>query len=219
MSDREWENRRAWDRGDREWNRDREVEWDRNRERRSYSDRDWENRETGERRYLGDRTWESPREADWRSSRDVEVTDRPRYRDDREAETYPSGHRRSTIGQTWGQQAYSSVGSYGGGLMNQPQGSHAGKGPKNWRRSDERVLEDVNEVLTRDPHVDATDIEVSVSNGEVTLDGTVNHRNEKHHAEDCIWQVTGVREVNNHIRVRQTVGGVISSVFKDDQSR
>src|SRR5215217_4567696 len=56
--------------------------------------------------------------------------------------------------------------------------SHRGRGPKNWRRSDERIREMVNERLTDHDDVDATDIEVSVQDAEVTLTGTVTSRRE-----------------------------------------
>src|ERR1041384_4746980 len=48
-------------------------------------------------------------------------------------------------------------------------GGHRGKGPQNWQRSDERIREAVNEILTDHDHIDATQIEVSVLDGEVTL--------------------------------------------------
>jgi osmotically-inducible protein OsmY len=59
---------------------------------------------------------------------------------------------------------------------------HVGKGPRGYQRSDERVFEDVCDRLTDDPRVDASDVEVRVENGEVTLTGTVRSRVEKHAA-------------------------------------
>jgi hypothetical protein len=79
--------------------------------------------------------------------------------------------------------------------------SFRGRGPKNYRRSDERILEDVNERLTEDHDVDATDIEVHVQNGEVTLNGTVNSRHEKRIAEDVAESCGGVVDVHNRLRV------------------
>ncbi|MEO7998322.1 MAG: BON domain-containing protein, partial [Gemmatimonadaceae bacterium] len=84
---------------------------------------------------------------------------------------------------------------------NQSTGKHAGRGPKGYRRDDARITEDVNEILTHDAHIDATDIEVSVSNGEVTLSGTVDSRDAKRHAEDLAERVSGVSDINNQIRV------------------
>ena len=60
-----------------------------------------------------------------------------------------------------------------------PEGRYAGRGPKGYQRSDERLKEEVCEQLTADPDVDASDVEVSVQNGEVTLEGTVHTRNDE----------------------------------------
>lgn len=80
---------------------------------------------------------------------------------------------------------------------------HRGRGPKGYQRSDARIMEDVNDRLTDDPHIDASEIEVSVSNREVTLSGTVNSRFEKRHAEDIAESVSGVTHVQNNLRVQQ----------------
>jgi osmotically-inducible protein OsmY len=78
---------------------------------------------------------------------------------------------------------------------------HRGRGPKNYTRSDERIAEDVNDRLSDDPHIDATGIDVSVSAGEVTLNGTVTERFAKRHAEDIAERVSGVKHVQNNLRV------------------
>jgi osmotically-inducible protein OsmY len=80
---------------------------------------------------------------------------------------------------------------------------HRGRGPKGYQRSDERIREDVNDRLTDDPHIDASEIEVSVSDREVTLSGTVGSRFEKRHAEDLAETVSGVTHVQNNLRVQQ----------------
>ena len=79
--------------------------------------------------------------------------------------------------------------------------SHAGRGPKNYQRSDERIHEDACERLTRAHDVDASQIEVSVKDGEITLEGTVPERRMKHGAEDCLESVSGARQVHNRLRV------------------
>lgn len=81
---------------------------------------------------------------------------------------------------------------------------HRGRGPRNYKRSDERLLEDVCEHLTRDRGVDASDIEVTAKGGEVTLDGKVNTRWEKRRAEDCVHDISGISHVQNNLRIRQT---------------
>lgn len=84
----------------------------------------------------------------------------------------------------------------------QPTKSHFGKGPKGFKRSDERIREEVSEALFRDNAVDASEVEVNVRDGEVTLSGTVEDRRMKRLAEDCAESVSGVNEVRNEIRVQ-----------------
>ncbi len=97
---------------------------------------------------------------------------------------------------------YGGAGDFGGGMSQYgEQGRHAGRGPKGYKRSDERIREDVNDRLTHDSWVDASEIEVQVKDGEVTLTGTVSSRDEKRRAEDAIENVSGIREVHNQLRV------------------
>ncbi|PKR89124.1 hypothetical protein CXZ10_11460 [Pleomorphomonas diazotrophica] len=81
-------------------------------------------------------------------------------------------------------------------------GSFRGKGPKGYVRSDERIKEDVSDRLSDDDTLDASDITVEVSGGEVTLTGYVDSRQAKRTAEDCAEQCAGVRHVQNNLRVR-----------------
>lgn len=81
------------------------------------------------------------------------------------------------------------------------QKSHKGKGPRNYSRSDDRMKEDINDRLSDDPWVDASDIDVVVSSAEVTLTGNVNERSEKRRAEDIAESVSGVKHVENRLRV------------------
>jgi len=83
------------------------------------------------------------------------------------------------------------------------QSQHVGRGPKGYRRADERIEEDVNEALTDSPELDASEIEVKVSNGEVTLSGTVTERSAKRTAEDIAERCSGVKDVRNEIRVQR----------------
>lgn len=79
--------------------------------------------------------------------------------------------------------------------------SFRGRGPKGYQRSDERILEEVCERLEFDDAVDASDIEVAVTSGTVKLSGTVDDRQAKRRAEDIAESVTGVKNVENQIRV------------------
>ncbi|WP_181168194.1 BON domain-containing protein [Cognatiluteimonas lumbrici] len=120
---------------------------------------------------------------------------------------------------------------YGGGGYDQvddspvsrPYGNYGargyrGVGPRNYRRSDERIREDLNDRLTEADDLDASDISVEVSNGVATLTGSVGHRWMKHRAEDLADECLGVRDVRNHIQVRDarrsnapSAGGVHAS--------
>ncbi|ODM41182.1 BON domain-containing protein [Cereibacter johrii] len=81
---------------------------------------------------------------------------------------------------------------------------HRGKGPRGYQRSDTRILDDVNDRLSDDPRLDASDIDVSVADGEVTLSGHVSTKMDKRRAEDCADAVSGVRHVQNNLRVRES---------------
>ena len=81
--------------------------------------------------------------------------------------------------------------------------SFRGVGPKNYERSDDRIREDVCERLAQDEYVDASDVDVTVSGGVVTLAGTIDRRMSKRRAEDIAESVGGVRDVQNNLRLAQ----------------
>jgi osmotically-inducible protein OsmY len=119
----------------------------------------------------------------------------------------PRGFGSQNYGQTFGQgyagssssnQRYTGHG-YGPGYSGQ---GFAGRGPKGYQRSDERIKELVSDRLMDDDDIDATEITVDVKGGEVTLTGTVNSRQEKRFAEDVADATPGVREVQNRLRVQ-----------------
>ena len=82
-------------------------------------------------------------------------------------------------------------------------GTHSGKGPKGYKRPDDRIHDEVCEALTRHPYIDATEIEIKVKNGDVTLTGMVYERRQKHMAEDAAESVSGVKDVKNEIKVNR----------------
>jgi len=88
----------------------------------------------------------------------------------------------------------------GAGGQRTHRGGHAGKGPRGYTRSDERIREDVCDRLSLDDELDASDIAVTVSKGEVTLEGSVPDRHSKRRAEDISDSVLGVNEVHNRLR-------------------
>jgi len=85
--------------------------------------------------------------------------------------------------------------------MKQP-GGFAGKGPKGYQRSDERLREHISESFMHHDELDASDIEVKVESGNVTLTGTVPSRHCKRLAEDLAEDCMGVKDVANQLRVQ-----------------
>lgn len=94
--------------------------------------------------------------------------------------------------------------------------SFFGVGPKGYKRSDDRIKEEVCEALARDPQVNASDIEVDVLESVVTLTGTVDNRMMKRQAEVCVESISGVEDIHNSIRVSFT--GKLSSGIDADTS-
>ncbi len=93
------------------------------------------------------------------------------------------------------------------------RGQHTGRGPKGWRRSDDRIREDVCERLTDHPDIDASDIEIEVQNGEVRLRGTVDRRETKRMAEDVAESVSGVADVHNEIHINRGFWGSVKDAL------
>lgn len=83
---------------------------------------------------------------------------------------------------------------------------HRGRGPKGYQRTDERINDEVHDRLTEDPWLDASDIQVEVKAGEVTLSGHVETREAKHRAERLIEDLSGVKHVQNNLRVAERAG-------------
>ncbi|HVE65968.1 MAG TPA: BON domain-containing protein [Thermoanaerobaculia bacterium] len=139
---------------------------------------------------------------------------------DRETGTY-SGYGRETssfgrssqgfTGQGFGTSSgYSEPGRFGETFgtpgRTSTRGRFTGRGPKGYTRSDERIRENVSDRLEQHGEIDASEIEVRVSNGEVTLEGTVEDRWMKRMAEDLVEECPGVKQVNNRIRIEANGG-------------
>ncbi len=92
-----------------------------------------------------------------------------------------------------------------------------GKGPKGWKLSDDRIKEEVSEALYRDYSVDASEIEVEVKDSIVTLTGTVENRDSKRAAEECIENLTGVTDVHNRIRIMDKSN--VSNIRKEEDEK
>ena len=86
-------------------------------------------------------------------------------------------------------------------------GEFAGRAPKGYRRKDEQIREDVCELLAGHGDLDASEIEVEVTDGDVFLRGSVRSRWAKLYAEDLAASARGVRDVMNHLRILRDVRG------------
>jgi hypothetical protein len=86
------------------------------------------------------------------------------------------------------------------------RGRYTGIGPKGYRRSDERIRDEVCERLTRHGLIDAGRIRVQVRDGEVTLQGTVHDWRTKRMAEDTAASVAAVWDVHNLLRLHSLPG-------------
>jgi len=84
---------------------------------------------------------------------------------------------------------------------------YVGRGPKGYKRPDDRIREEICDRMTEDPMLDASEIEVEVIDGEVTLSGSVMSRDQKRRAEDVAEHISGVRDVTNHLRVTRNATG------------
>ncbi|MET0645864.1 MAG: BON domain-containing protein [Pyrinomonadaceae bacterium] len=86
-------------------------------------------------------------------------------------------------------------------------GKFRGRGPKNYRRSDDRLREEVCDRLTDNEWLDASDVEVNVVAAEVILTGVVDSRYAKRLAENIAESVSGVSNVQNNLRVQNYQAG------------
>ena len=187
-----------------------------------------ESRQDRDERFSGaaDRTWDRAREAgrhatDWdrdgrRGFAEWNDNDRPRqgrpssystdvrnrdnnWSHDREFGGYGSFQPNSVYRES-GFDASSS--SRYGAEYGKSTGAYAGRGPRGYTRGDERIREDLCDRLTDDTRIDASDIEVQVKGGEVTLAGSVRTRDEKRFTEDLAERISGVRDVNNNLKIK-----------------
>jgi osmotically-inducible protein OsmY len=67
--------------------------------------------------------------------------------------------------------------------------------------ADERIWEDVHDRLMGHPDFDATEVEIGVEEGLVTLAGRVDSREAKWMAEEITRAVQGVQDVHNRLKV------------------
>ena len=81
--------------------------------------------------------------------------------------------------------------------------NYIGKGPRNYRRSSDRIQDDIYKIYTRHRKLDPSFIDVNVVGDEVHLEGFVSSRPMKWLAEDLAMEVPGVTKVINQLKVRE----------------
>ncbi|MBZ5710775.1 BON domain-containing protein [Nannocystis pusilla] len=81
------------------------------------------------------------------------------------------------------------------------RGRYVGCGPRGYRRSDTRIAEDINEALTWHPDIDASEVEVAVRAGAVTLTGLVYDPNTRRLIVELALQTAGVSELDDQLCV------------------
>jgi osmotically-inducible protein OsmY len=123
-------------------------------------------------------------------------------------------YSRDTSGDyaNYGRSEYGSQSSYGRSYGDEDsgnrwqddwRGSHRGRGPKGYARSDERLREMICERLTDDPRIDASEIDVEVTNQKVKLTGSVPDRRTKYEVEDLV-EHCGAQDIDNQLRVQSS---------------
>jgi osmotically-inducible protein OsmY len=97
--------------------------------------------------------------------------------------------------KTWGEEQYRAE-------RQEEQGRRqTGRVKRGHRRPDESLAREIHEILVKDPELNATEIEVAVEGGAVTLTGEVESSGAKLLAEELVESLLGVREVHNRLRV------------------
>ena len=107
----------------------------------------------------------------------------------------------SQLESNWGEYPERSMYSQRGAMGRQFISRIFHRPPRNYRRSDELIRDEICKRLALTAEIDATDVDVIVKDGEVTLRGTVDDRFEKRLVEDIIENTFGVRDLLNEIRV------------------
>jgi osmotically-inducible protein OsmY len=78
------------------------------------------------------------------------------------------------------------------------------RGPKGFRRSDERILDDIATRLMARDDVDSSEVTLAVKDARVKLEGTVPERWMRFAIDDIAESVMGVEDVENNVRVQRT---------------
>ncbi len=70
--------------------------------------------------------------------------------------------------------------------------------------TDDEIRDNVEEIYSTDDRIDATYIEVTVEDGFVHLEGSVNNQEEKEMAESLLDNIEGIRQITNDLEIVQS---------------
>ena len=103
---------------------------------------------------------------------------------------------------------------------NRPQSGRSSprRWPKSYTRSDDRIREDLYERVMHHDHLDASEVNITVQQGKVTLEGSVPERHMKHDIENIADGCPGVTDIDNHLRVVRPGAGPQGQGFTSDTS-
>jgi hypothetical protein len=119
------------------------------------------------------------------------------------------GQPKPILGAEWRNDPYEGASARGDWSYEGPNRGAMGtsRGPKGYKRADERIREEICDRLLGETGIDASEIDIQVKNGEVMLSGTVQHRDDKRRVEDLVDRVLGVKDVHNQLRKAATTAG------------
>jgi hypothetical protein len=83
------------------------------------------------------------------------------------------------------------------------RGPFVGLGPHGYSRPDERIREDICDVLTRRRDIDPRGVAVAVRDGEVTLEGTVESLEMRRLVDEVASACAGVTQVHDRLRLER----------------
>lgn len=92
---------------------------------------------------------------------------------------------------------------------------HAGKGPRGYTKRDQAILEEICEELTRDSHIDASQLSVQVVDGVVILSGEIESLEAKDRIMGIVSEVHGISQFVNEMRVSDAYSGPEAVTQKD----
>ncbi|MBD64388.1 MAG: hypothetical protein CME62_04230 [Halobacteriovoraceae bacterium] len=81
------------------------------------------------------------------------------------------------------------------------QTDYTGIGPKGWKRPDGNIKEEACSILERDQYVNASDLDVNVDDGVITLSGTIKNRQMKRRAENILENISGIHDIQNSLKL------------------